>query len=425
MNKVVVYTCITGDYDKLIDPQFIDAGVDYICYTNNNKLTSNVWQIRYVPDYLSVYSNVKQQRYIKINAHVMLPEYDISIWVDGNIIIRGSVMEYMRKFSNFTDFKKVCIQKHPKRKCVYDEARTVINMGKDTKEIVEPQINNYRRDHYPEKNGMVQTGIMIRQHNEPRCKNFMNQWWNEVSLYSHRDQLSFNYVAWRTGSKYTEIDYDIFHSKWFVIDHNHITTIQPVCNPVEESKPIHTEELHKPHIYYSIPFNSDKCIGKYYNEFMDIIPNDNDYACFVDADTIFTTPDYGTLIEEVIKLNPTIDMFTCYTNRVNCKWQIHPDVDVYSNDMSYHMLFGKQIKEHNQTKCTDCTNGQLFSGMFFIIKKSAWNKIGKAKQYGMLGIDNDIHKKIKQHKMKLYRMDGLYVYHWYRNNRPNYKDHLK
>ena len=66
MNKIVVYTCITGDYDKLIDPQFIDAGVDYICYTNNNTLNSNVWQIRSVPEYLSIYSNVKQQRYIKI-----------------------------------------------------------------------------------------------------------------------------------------------------------------------------------------------------------------------------------------------------------------------------------------------------------------------------------------------------------------------
>ena len=36
----------------------------------------------------------------------MLPEYDISIWIDGNIIIRGSVLEFMRKFSNFTDLKK-------------------------------------------------------------------------------------------------------------------------------------------------------------------------------------------------------------------------------------------------------------------------------------------------------------------------------
>lgn len=88
MNKVVVYTCITGDYDKLIDPQFIDSGVDYICYTNNNTLNSNVWQIRPIPTDLDYLTQVKKQRYIKINAHVMLPEYDISVWVDGNIIIR-------------------------------------------------------------------------------------------------------------------------------------------------------------------------------------------------------------------------------------------------------------------------------------------------------------------------------------------------
>ena len=158
---------------------------------------------------------------------------------------------------------------------------------------------------------------------------------------------------------------------------------------------------------------------------MNLLPNDSDYIVFVDGDTIFTTPDFGSLIEEVIKLNPLVDMFTCYTNRVGCKWQVHPDVDGFNNDMKYHMDFGKQLKMDNGTQVTDVTNNSPFSGMLFIIKKSAWDKIGGAKKTGMLGVDNDIHMNIRKHGMKLYRIDGLYVYHWYRNNDKNDTKHLK
>lgn len=116
-------------------------------------------------------------------------------------------------------------------------------------------------------------------------------------------------------------------------------------------------------------------------------------------------------------------MFTCYTNRVACKWQVHPDVDVVSNDIKYHMEFGQSIKDNNEVM--DVTNNSLFSGMLFIVKKSAWDKIGGAKKTGMLRVDNDIHAKIKKNRLKFGLIKGLYVYHWYRNGDKNYTKHLK
>ena len=93
--------------------------------------------------------------------------------------------------------------------------------------------------------------------------------------------------------------------------------------------------------------------------------------------------------------------------------------------MKYHMDFGKQLKMDNGTQVTDVTNNSPFSGMLFIIKKSAWDKIGGWKSNGMLGIDNDIHMNIRKHGMKLYRIDGLYVYHWYRGGNKYDTSHLK
>jgi hypothetical protein len=169
-------------------------------------------------------------------------------------------------------------------------------------------------------------------------------------------------------------------------------------------------------IYYTVPFDSTKNIGQYYNKFVDMVPLDNDYICFIDADTIFTTSDYGCVIESAINRYPSVDCFTCYTNRVNCLWQVPEGVDKETDDYKYHREFGQTLRDKYGNECVDMTNQQLFSGMFFIIKKSAWKEIGGALNQGMLGVDNDIHRKLKEHNLKLYLIKGLYVYHWHRGS---------
>lgn len=180
-------------------------------------------------------------------------------------------------------------------------------------------------------------------------------------------------------------------------------------------------------IYYSVPYNSDKNIGKYYNDFMKILPNDEDFACFVDGDTIFTTPDFGSIIESVVEEYPQIECFTCLTNRVGCKWQVLPGIDEDNNDMSYHREIGLSMKVIYSNTCVDVTDvskWEVMSGVLILISKRLWKKIGGFKEDGMLGIDNDLHWKIQQHNEKIYLMKGLYLYHWYRWPNPKNKTHL-
>ena len=63
MNKKVVYTCITGGYDNLIDPSYVTEGYDYVCFTDNLELKSKVWEIRPLPKETEGLSQVKKQRY--------------------------------------------------------------------------------------------------------------------------------------------------------------------------------------------------------------------------------------------------------------------------------------------------------------------------------------------------------------------------
>lgn len=215
-NKKVVYTCITGGYDKLIEPSVITNGFDYVCFTDNKKLKSNTWQIKELPNDIKklVTTDVKKQRAIKILPHKYLSEYDLSIWVDGNVQIKGDLNEFLEK--ECTSRSDIFIPQHPIRNCIYDEARECVRLKKDTKENIEPQIRHYQDEHLPLKNGMVQSNIIVRKHNSASCVNLMEQWWNEVYLWSHRDQLSFNYVLWKNKDvSIVLLPKLIYNSKYF------------------------------------------------------------------------------------------------------------------------------------------------------------------------------------------------------------------
>ena len=180
-----------------------------------------------------------------------------------------------------------------------------------------------------------------------------------------------------------------------------------------------------PQVFYNIPWSSEKNIGKAYNEFAAIVPDDA-WLCFMDADTLPTTFDYGHIIEQIILQNPQVEVFTCSTNRVACKWQIAKGSDWYNDDIRFHRVFGANQFEKYGCAVEDVTDKTpLMSGHFICIKKSLWKELGGVAEGGMLGIDNDLHNRIKAGGHRLYIAPGLYLYHWYRGGNRRYTLHLK
>ena len=90
----------------------------------------------------------------------------------------------------------------------YDELATingrlaqVVKIKGDEVALADKQMNRYKSEGFPVNYGLVQTNVMIRRHNDQYSKDLMEKWWSELKDYSHRDQLSFNYALWKTGSK--------------------------------------------------------------------------------------------------------------------------------------------------------------------------------------------------------------------------------
>lgn len=194
-NNKCVYTCITGGYDKLIEPRIMTAGWDYICFTDNKALKSNRWKVVYIENTYEL-DNTRFNRMVKILNHKFVGDYDVSIYIDGNYQIMNNLDVFMSKYGNAEQC--LVIAEHPKRKCVYEEATVCKQLNKDDNVMIDSVTKRYREEGMPVNFGLTQNGILIRKKDE-NAKKFMELWWSEVKDHSKRDQLSFAYVNWKYG----------------------------------------------------------------------------------------------------------------------------------------------------------------------------------------------------------------------------------
>ena len=209
IEKVVVYTAIMGSYDEIKDPVFVDKNITYVCFTNNRKLRSDVWNMEYVHD--SAKSDILFAKYIKVFPYKYFSDFETSVWVDGAYKINGDMREYINRYQK--DSVMLCFP-HSERECIYDEAGVCLFRKKGKKEDLIRQICTYYQENYPFNNGLYAGGCLVRNHNDDLCKKIMNEWMEQIEKYSIRDQLSLPYVFWKNNFKPDICDLDYMKNNW-------------------------------------------------------------------------------------------------------------------------------------------------------------------------------------------------------------------
>lgn len=68
-----------------------------------------------------------------------------------------------------------------KKDCVYQEYMAIMEMGKthkykDNPLVMQEQMARYKKDLYPEHNGLISGGVLIRRHNDREVVRTMEQW---------------------------------------------------------------------------------------------------------------------------------------------------------------------------------------------------------------------------------------------------------
>ncbi|RKY06216.1 MAG: hypothetical protein DRP56_07820, partial [Planctomycetota bacterium] len=197
--RVVAFSAMIGNYDRIIHPEHIVDEWDYVFFSDVELQGEHIFEVR-KPDYYAD-EPARMARFIKTHPHLYFKDYDCAVWIDSSILICGPHLEQA---------VNQCIENgtllmgnpHPHRSCVFDELAQCISRGKDDPAIMEQQVLRYKKEGFSPEFGMLETGILIRKHNDDRVRVFNEIWWNEIEKGSRRDQLSVMYVLWKTKLPY-------------------------------------------------------------------------------------------------------------------------------------------------------------------------------------------------------------------------------
>lgn len=196
---VGLLTANAGGYDPVIIHETLDPEIDYI-YMSDNKI--NDYGFLQVEPLICVKgSETMAARRAKLTANYHLRNYDVGIWMDANVLIRRSLKPYLNLVRQYPKIPIFGIP-HPKRSCIYEEAKAVINLGKADANKVESQINYYAEEGFPRKYGLIETNFLLFNLKHPLISKIFELWLNELETQTHRDQLSLNYVLWKLDAQW-------------------------------------------------------------------------------------------------------------------------------------------------------------------------------------------------------------------------------
>ena len=195
MNRKVIYTCLTGGYDRLEQPAAVAPDWDYVCFTDTDG-QDGVWQLRKIP--IDSPDPVVRSRFPKILPDKVLTEYDYSVYMDANLCITGE---------EFYGFADKCIAagisfaqvQHPDRDCVFEELKYCYLKDKINTKTAFRLYRQWKDEGLPRHAGLYENNLIFRRHKITEARALDEAWWHAFSAGVPRDQLCLQPIFLRHG----------------------------------------------------------------------------------------------------------------------------------------------------------------------------------------------------------------------------------
>lgn len=392
--KIIVYTCLYGKYEEIKEPLYKDPRVRYILYTDDRELKSNFWEIKYLKEYRSTIR--RTSRIAKLNPSRILPEHDISIYIDSSLSIITP---------DIVGFVEICLKEndcalyiHHERDCIYQEIKICKDLGLEKTSVCEYFKKRYENLKVPEGNGLYENTLIIRKYSEKTIE--LNKLWEKYYMEtgSQRDQLSFMLALEECKARAVSIPYgDQVRKNPFVKWTKHIR-----------------KSIDKPRVFKMIayaPQSYDRNLGKAYNDYMARL-SDQDVAVFVDHDAALLHEDQNKILNELSSL--CLDqgcLVIGMTNRIGNPYQRLSCLEE-THDLSEHYSFSKYLINKYHDELIDVTGCPSSSGVLMMLSKKDWNNNKFID--GFLNVDNSCHKSFRANNKKVFMPKSMYLYHFYR-----------
>ncbi|QTE72670.1 DUF616 domain-containing protein [Clostridiales bacterium FE2011] len=204
--RIAVYTAVFSSYDELQEPKFLPDNCDFYVFSDSVTIPeSSAWKTKELPDSVQnemrFFSPVEKNRYLKMHPDLLFPEYDYSVYVDGNLMLYTDPTEYINRLSKYG----ISFYTHYRRCCVYEEFRAVSAKHRMTEKQVQ-EVKRFLLDvGMPAKYGLLECPVIARRHHQPECKKLMAEWWELFRRFPYRDQVLLPYVLYKNGIRTEEL----------------------------------------------------------------------------------------------------------------------------------------------------------------------------------------------------------------------------
>lgn len=171
-------------------------------------------------------------------------------------------------------------------------------------------------------------------------------------------------------------------------------------------------------IWYFTPYSFEKKLFEAWDDYMNLVQNQDDWVCMMDGDVLFLLSDFGHQMQTYIDLYPDTGLFTCYASRTSQKHLKWKSATMENTSIVYHRNKAEQLHKAYHGEVIDLGDQQAL-GYLMLIKKSTWSAIRElvaewTVEKDILGVDRRISKAVQNAGLKTYLMKGMYVLHYYR-----------
>ena len=211
--RCCVYTTLYGTLDTLPEQVVCqDSRLDFIAFVGDPALVSETWTLRHLPPRIPA-DPVRSSRYPKLHPHLLLPEYQASLYIDCSVQLKHPP-EAIFDALLFGQTETLACLSHSHRDNLLDEVRAVLQLGYDDPDRCLQQLCAYADTGFQGTVPLTWSGLMLRYHHHPDVSGFMEAWWEHVLRFSRRDQLSFGYLAETRGFSFKAHALDNEDSPW-------------------------------------------------------------------------------------------------------------------------------------------------------------------------------------------------------------------
>lgn len=195
--KCVIFSAVFG-MDATYPEIYLDNWDKVILTDNPDRVKAHPsWTVRLVKK--THETDRKSNRYYKWLSHRTFPEYDYIMYFDSKSKLKYNLNTVEHFMNMLCENNHLALFfEHPCRNCIYDELIEINRLRMDNPQNIDYIRNMIIDEGFPKKIGLTVNNIFIRQNNDVKLNEMLENMYDTIDKHICRDQVVFMFYLYKT-----------------------------------------------------------------------------------------------------------------------------------------------------------------------------------------------------------------------------------